>query len=122
MAILDSFRLKGNVALVTGASRGLGHAMAIGLAEAGTDVVCLSRSFGCEETATEIIALGRHSSFIKADLQTQSVEDLRAIVSQVVKEMGRLDILINNAGMIRRGSAIDFGEDDWDDVIQVNLK
>ena len=122
MAILESFKLNNKVALVTGASRGLGQAMAIGLAEAGADIVCLSRGSACEETAAEITALSRRSIHIKADLQTQSTEDLQAIITGIVTEMGQLDILVNNAGIIRRAPAIDFNETDWDAVIQVNLK
>ena len=119
--ILDLFRLDGRVALVTGAARGLGQAMALGLAEAGADIVGLDR---CEsdETGAAVMNLGRRFMQVCCDLREASVADLNAIVAQIVAEMGRLDILVNNAGIIRRAPALEFSEADWDDVLQVNLK
>ena len=119
--ILDLFRLDGRVALVTGAARGLGQAMALGLAEAGADIVGLDR---CEsdETGAAVTKLGRRFMQVCCDLREASVADLNAIVGQIVAEMGRLDILVNNAGIIRRAPALEFSEADWDDVLQINLK
>jgi 2-deoxy-D-gluconate 3-dehydrogenase len=119
--ILDLFRLDGRVALVTGAARGLGQAMALGLAEAGADIVGLDR---CEsdETGAAVSALGRRFMQVCCDLREASVADLNAIVAQIVAEMGRLDILVNNAGIIRRAPALEYSEADWDDVLQINLK
>ena len=119
--ILDLFRLDGRVALVTGAARGLGQAMALGLAEAGADIVGLDR---CEsdETGAAVTALGRRFMQVCCDLREASVADLNAIVAQIVAEMGRLDILVNNAGIIRRAPALEYSEADWDDVLQINLK
>jgi 2-deoxy-D-gluconate 3-dehydrogenase len=119
--ILDSFRLDGRVALVTGAARGLGQAMALGLAEAGADIVALDR---CEsdETGRRVAGLGRRFMQVCCDLRTASVADLNACVGQIVAEMGRLDILVNNAGIIRRAPALEYSETDWDDVIQINLR
>lgn len=119
--ILDSFRLDGRVALVTGAARGLGQAMALGLAEAGADIAGLDR---CESTETgeAVMKLGRRYHQVCCDLRAATVADLNAMVGEVVAGLGRLDILVNNAGIIRRAPALEFSEADWDDVIQINLR
>lgn len=122
MAILESFRLDGKVALVTGSNRGLGMAMALGLAEAGADIVGLDYSDNFTEVKAAVEARSRRYHFIQCDLRQASVADLGKVVGEVVSVMGRLDILVNNAGIIRRAPAVDFTETDWDDVIQVNLK
>jgi 2-deoxy-D-gluconate 3-dehydrogenase len=122
MSILDSFRLDGKVALITGASRGLGQAIALGLAEAGAEIAGLERSSDCGGTCESVRAIGRRYLTVTGDLETASVDDLNAIVQHVVDEFGRLDILVNNAGIIRRADAIDFTEADWDAVMDVNLK
>ncbi len=119
--ILDSFKLDGKVALVTGAAQGLGQGMALALAEAGADIAGLDR-VGCEKTCEAVRALSRRYCESVVDLRTASVEDLKAVVARVVDEMGHIDILINNAGTIRRAPAVDFSEADWDDVLQINLK
>jgi 2-deoxy-D-gluconate 3-dehydrogenase len=119
--ILDSFKLDGKVALVTGAAQGLGQSMALALAEAGADIASLDR-VGCEGTCEAVRGLGRQYCESVLDLRTASVADLQAVVAKIVKELGRIDILINNAGTIRRAPAIDFSETDWDDVLQINLK
>jgi len=117
----DLFRLDGRVALVTGASQGLGQGMALALAAAGADIAGLDRCTS-DATAEQVRALGRRYVQVCCDLLDASVADLRAVVGQVVAELGRLDILVNNAGIIRRGPALDFSEADWDDVLQINLK
>jgi len=119
--ILDLFKLDGKAALVTGADKGLGQGIALALAEAGADVIGLSRS-DSGKTAELIRALGRQYHAVYCDLQTTNADDLRNIVDEAAKQFGRLDILVNNAGTIRRSPALDFSETDWDDVIQVNLK
>jgi 2-deoxy-D-gluconate 3-dehydrogenase len=119
--ILDSFKLDGKVALVTGAGQGLGQGMALALAEAGADVAGLDRG-PSEQTGEAVRALGRCYHQVVCDLRTASVDDLNQIVTQVVSEMGHLDILVNNAGIIRRTSALEFSEADWDDVLHINLK
>ncbi len=121
MGVLDLFRLEGKVALVTGVGRGLGQAMALGLAEAGADIAGLYRTHFAESQA-QVEALGRRFWPVQCDLQEATVAQLNDVVDQVVGQMGRLDILVNNAGIIRRGPALEFSEQDWDDVIQVNLK
>ncbi|MFN8448782.1 MAG: 2-dehydro-3-deoxy-D-gluconate 5-dehydrogenase KduD [Anaerolineae bacterium] len=122
MTILDNFRLDGKVALVTGASRGLGQAMALGLAEAGADIAGLDRTPDCADTCDQVSALGRRFLNISLDLNAASVDDLGATVAGVVQELGRLDILVNNAGIIRRTPALEFSEEDWDSVLKINLK
>jgi 2-dehydro-3-deoxy-D-gluconate 5-dehydrogenase len=121
MSVLDLFRLDGKVALVTGAARGLGQAVAAGLAEAGANIVALDRS-GCGESSAQIERAGRRCQSIECDLLEASTEDLNSVIEQVVREMGRLDILVNNAGIIRRAPLLAFSEKDWDDVLQINLK
>ncbi|HSK88139.1 MAG TPA: 2-dehydro-3-deoxy-D-gluconate 5-dehydrogenase KduD [Anaerolineales bacterium] len=119
--ILNSFKLDGKVALVTGAAQGLGQGMALGLAEAGADIASLDRA-GCAGTCEAVRALGRKYCETVMDLREASVEDLKAAVGLIINELGRVDILVNNAGTIRRTPAIDFSESDWDDVLQINLK
>jgi 2-dehydro-3-deoxy-D-gluconate 5-dehydrogenase len=119
--VLDLFKLDGKVALVTGADKGLGQGLALALAEAGADIIGLSRS-DSSKTADAISTLGRQYHALSCDLQTTNVGDLHNIINEAANKFGRLDILVNNAGTIRRGSALDFSETDWDDVMQVNLK
>ncbi len=118
--VLDSFKLNGKAALVTGAAQGLGQGMALGLAEAGADVVLLDRN-PADETAELIRAMGRNASVLQVDLR--GLEPLRAeaIITECVSAMGRLDILFNNAGIIRRSAAIDFAQEDWEAVLSINL-
>ena len=121
MSIIDAFRLDGQVALVTGVGRGLGQAMAVGLAEAGADVAGLYQQ-NYEATQALVQARGRRFLPVQCDLRVASVDQLYAAVDQVVREWEHLDILVNNAGIIRRAPALEYSEEDWDDVIQVNLK
>ncbi len=119
--ILDRFKLDNKVALVTGAGRGLGQGMAIALAEAGADVAGLG-SGSLDETADRVKTLGRRFLPLKVNLLEANADDLNKVVGRVVADLGRLDILVNNAGIIRRAPVLEFSEQDWDDVIQVNLK
>lgn len=114
------FSLEGKVALVTGASRGLGQAMATGLATAGADIAGLDR-VPCEDTREQIEALGRRFHTVICDLNKTSPDDLNEFVSEVVQTLGGLDILLNNAGIIRRAPIFEFSETDWNDVLQINL-
>lgn len=118
---LDLFRLDGKVALITGATAGLGQGMALSLASAGAGIVSLGRRPG-DETGERVHALGGRFMHISCDLAQASVAELQEVVGQTVSEMGRLDILVNNAGIIRRAPALEFPEADWDAVLQVNLK
>jgi len=117
--ILDAFNLSGKVAIVTGCDTGLGQGMALGLAQAGCDIVSVNRRIP-EETAAGVKALGRRFLAIQADLSKQDA--INDIVEQTVAGMGRVDILVNNAGTIRREDALTFSEKDWDDVMNLNLK
>jgi len=119
--IIDRFRLDGKVALVTGASTGLGQGMALGLAEAGADIVGVDY-VAMNETEAAITNLGRRFFGIVMDLISISPEGLDECVALSVKQMGHVDILVNNAGIIRREDAIEFSEKNWDDVLAINLK
>ena len=111
MAILDDFRLDGRVALVTGAGRGLGQALAVGLAEAGADVAVLD-VLPPDETREQITQLGRRCHTMSHDLLKAGPDQAARIVGECASELGRLDILVNNAGIIRRSPALEFGEED----------
>jgi 2-deoxy-D-gluconate 3-dehydrogenase len=117
--ILEQFKLDGKIALVTGASRGLGRCIAMALAEAGADVA-LTASGSCAGTAASIRGLGRRALEINADLL--QADAVSRILDSLMKEWGGIDILVNNAGIIRRAALLEFTERDWDDVIQVNQK
>jgi 2-deoxy-D-gluconate 3-dehydrogenase len=116
--ILDQFKLNGKVAIVTGCNRGLGKAMALGLAEAGADIVGVYSSTP-GNIASEIESRGRDFVDVKADLRDRKC--CTAIVDKAVERFGGVDILVNNAGIIRRGPALDFSEKDWDEVMNVNI-
>ncbi|MBW6525128.1 2-dehydro-3-deoxy-D-gluconate 5-dehydrogenase KduD [Sphingomonas sp. RHCKR47] len=116
---MNPFDLSGRVAVVTGANTGIGQAIAVALAEAGADVACVGRT-PAEDTVERIRALGRHAEIISADLST--IEPVTRVVDETVERLGRLDILVNNAGIIRRADAVDFTEEDWDAVVDTNLK
>lgn len=114
------FSLAGQTALVTGASRGIGRALALALAEAGADVVCASsRPGGTADTAAAIRDLGRQAWCVAADL-AQPREPGR-LAADVLAEAGPVDILVNNAGTIRRHPAAEFPHEDWAYVLQTNL-
>lgn len=113
------FNLENKVAIVTGASGGIGKEIAVGLAEAGADIVCVARR-NCADTIREIEQLSRKAIYISADLtELKSIED---IVNTTMQKFGKIDILVNDAGTIRREEALDFSEKDWDDVMNLNLK
>jgi 2-deoxy-D-gluconate 3-dehydrogenase len=112
------FNLSGKTALVTGASGGLGQGMALGLAEAGANVVVVSYS-NCDETIAAIRALGVQAEQIQADLSDETV--LQGVVDQAIGFFGSIDILVNNAGIIRRTPAVDHAWKDWHDVVDLNM-
>ena len=117
--MLDAFRLDGKVALVTGASRGLGAAMAQALAEAGADVVLHGSTSPAVNTQAALKSTGRRTALVTADLAQPDAAG--HLVSSALAAFGRIDILINNAGTIRRRPAAEHPDDDWDTVIAVNL-
>ncbi|MEN6413071.1 MAG: 2-dehydro-3-deoxy-D-gluconate 5-dehydrogenase KduD [Veillonellales bacterium] len=113
------FDLTGKVAIVTGATAGLGQGMAVALATAGADIVGVGRRTSAE-TKNKVLETGRRFLGIEADLL--SIEPIQGIVSRTVAEFGHVDILVNNAGIIRRQDAVEFSEKDWDDVMNINIK
>jgi 2-deoxy-D-gluconate 3-dehydrogenase len=115
----ELFNLAGRTALVTGANTGLGQAIAVALAQAGADIVAVGRS-DAADTAAQVAAAGRRFDFIAADLS--GAEPAQRIVAEALARQGRLDILVNNAGIIRRADSLDVSEEDWDAVINTNLK
>ena len=117
--ILDSFQLKGRVAIVTGCDTGLGQGMACALAQAGADIVGVNVT-APEETSQRIAALGRRFLDLRANLS--NIACIEGLVTQAKALTGNVDILVNNAGIIRREDAIKFSEKDWDDVVDLNLK
>jgi len=120
--ILDDFRLDDRVALVTGGGRGIGKALAMGLAEAGADIALTARS---EEqllrTADEIAAAtGRRAVEFPADLT--DLAQIEPVVDAVVHEFGKIDILVNNAGTINRAPALEYTPQMWDEVMAINIR
>jgi 2-deoxy-D-gluconate 3-dehydrogenase len=115
----NPFDLTGKVAIVTGANTGIGQGIALALAEAGASIAAVGRS-AATETVEKARALGVQAEIISADLS--SIEPVGRIVDEAVEKLGGLDILVNNAGIIRRNDSLDFSEEDWDAVIDTNLK
>jgi 2-deoxy-D-gluconate 3-dehydrogenase len=114
----DWFDLSGRTAVVTGARRGIGRALALGLARAGADVAVVART-AAEDVAGEIERLGRRCVPIAADLAYPAQVD--RVIPAAVQAFGRVDILVNNAGIGTRGPALDVTPHDWHRVLQVNL-
>jgi 2-deoxy-D-gluconate 3-dehydrogenase len=120
MSLSASFSLAGKRALVTGADRGIGQAIALGLAEAGADIIGVSRSLPeGGETEQGVRALGREFAGYRADLGQPA--DLQQFIQQVQADFPVIDILFNNAGIIRRAPAAEHSDEDWDAVLSVNL-
>jgi NAD(P)-dependent dehydrogenase (short-subunit alcohol dehydrogenase family) len=118
---LRIFDLTGKVALVTGGGRGLGRTMAVALASAGADLVLVGRTaVDLEDAATAITGMGREALTVTADVTRP--EQVEAMVAATLSGFGRIDILVNNAGMNIRKSVIDYGIDDWDEIIGLNLR
>jgi 2-deoxy-D-gluconate 3-dehydrogenase len=115
----DPFRLDGTIALVTGAASGIGAAIALELARAGSDVACHGNRRAPDETCDRAREAGRRALAIRGDLGDRKTPS--ALVAATVEAFGRIDILVNNAGTIRRAPAVDTTEEDWDAVIGVNL-
>jgi 2-deoxy-D-gluconate 3-dehydrogenase len=116
---MNLFDLTGKTAIVTGGSTGLGKGMALGLAEAGADVVLVDY-VPSDRTVQEIKAMGRKAISLVADLMT--LKPIQSVMDETIRTFGKVDILINNAGIIRRTPAIEFSEKDWDDVMAINSR
>ena len=112
--------LAGKIAVVTGANRGIGHAIALALAEAGADIVGTSRQMSDDESiAKEVRALGQKFFPFACDMKNRA--ESTALAKKVLSEVGQVDILVNNAGTIRRENIADYSLADWDEVVEVNL-
>jgi len=119
--ILDAFKLDGDVAIVTGGGRGLGRAMALGLAEAGADVVLAGRTAGnLEKVSEEVEKLGRRALAVPTDVS--HLQDLERLMEEVLAAFSKIDILVNNAGTTHRAPAVGFPVEEWDRVMDVNLR
>ncbi|PVX30021.1 2-dehydro-3-deoxy-D-gluconate 5-dehydrogenase KduD [Sphingomonas pokkalii] len=115
----NPFDLTGQVAVITGANTGIGQGIALALAAAGADIAAVGRT-PAEETVRKVRDLGRRAEIISADLST--IEPVQRVVDEAVDKLGKIDILVNNAGIIRRADSLDFTEEDWDAVVDTNLK
>ncbi|MBP2033872.1 2-deoxy-D-gluconate 3-dehydrogenase [Clostridium algifaecis] len=116
---MDFFKLDGKVALVTGANMGLGQAYAIALAKAGADLFIVTYDDKWDETRKVIEAEGRKVEFYQTDLSKK--ENIQPVVDECIKKFGKVDILINNAGTIRRAPLLEYKDEDWEAVIDINL-
>jgi 2-deoxy-D-gluconate 3-dehydrogenase len=112
--------LKGKVAAITGGTRGIGRSIALGMAEAGADIALLQRSPEQDSVKQEIELLGVRCMIIPCDISNS--HQVKEAIPMVVERFGQIDILVNSAGIQRRSPAVDFSEEDWDDVLQANLK
>ncbi|MDI3548796.1 MAG: hypothetical protein PWR10_2448 [Halanaerobiales bacterium] len=120
MSILSKFKLENKTAIVTGAARGLGMAMAIGLAEAGANIVIPDIDYEeARKTASEIAELGVETLALKTDVTDE--EDVSRMVAETLERFGQIDILINNAGICKHIPAEEMSKKDWEEVINVNL-
>jgi len=117
--ILEEFKLNDKVAIVTGGAQGLGQGIALGLAEAGADIAVVD-ILDMSETRRQIEALGRRCATISANLM--KTDCIPTIIKTTVDELGGIDILFNNAGIIRRAPITEFTEKDWDDVMNINIR
>jgi 2-deoxy-D-gluconate 3-dehydrogenase len=121
MSILDAFKLDGKVALVTGCKRGIGKGIALGLAEAGADIIGVSASLELSgsKVEKEVTALGRNFKAYQCDFSDR--QSLYAFIAEVKKDFPTIDILVNNAGTILRKPAVEHPDEYWDKVMEVNL-
>jgi 2-deoxy-D-gluconate 3-dehydrogenase len=116
---MDFFKLDGKVAIVTGGNTGLGQGYAVGLAKAGADLFIVTYDTNWEETRQLIEAEGRRVEFFQADLSNR--ESITAVVERCVEVYGRIDVLVNNAGTIRRAPLLEYKDEDWKAVLDINL-
>lgn len=118
---MSDFDLRNKIAVVIGGTSGIGHAIALGLAKAGANVVASSRSAqGVQTTATELEGLGKRSLRVTCDVSSRL--SIQALHDSVVTAFGRVDILVNSAGITKRAPTVDFTEDQWNLIMRVNLK
>jgi 2-deoxy-D-gluconate 3-dehydrogenase len=117
--ILDRFKLDGRIAVVTGARRGLGHAMAWALAQAGADVACISKTGNADQTRALVEGTGRRFLDIRADLADPAQR--RGLIEQVAESLGGVDILVNNAGNSTRYPPEEYPESDWRELLEIHL-
>ncbi|ADB30292.1 short-chain dehydrogenase/reductase SDR [Kribbella flavida DSM 17836] len=120
MSVLDTFGLDGRRVLVTGGNRGLGRAFALALAEAGADVAIVGRDAGRnDQVVAEIAARGRRGLAVTADITRRA--DVTAMVDRVTEQLGGIDVLVNNAGVAIHRPALEVPDDEWQQVIDLNL-
>ncbi|MDR2543862.1 MAG: 2-dehydro-3-deoxy-D-gluconate 5-dehydrogenase KduD [Treponema sp.] len=120
MSILDSFKLNGKTAVVTGCGRGLGQGISEALAQAGADIFGVDYLPDAQETKEIVEKTGRRFSYFSANLLT--IEPIEKLFAQAASDFGHVDIVVNNAGIIKRNDSVDFTEAEWDDVMNINLK
>lgn len=116
---LDYFSLAGKVAIVTGGNTGLGQGYAVALAKAGADLFIVTHGTNWEETKELIEKEGRRAAFYQADLSNRDA--IKDLVESCLTTYGKIDILVNNAGTIRRAPLLEYKEEDWDAVMDLNL-
>jgi 2-deoxy-D-gluconate 3-dehydrogenase len=116
--ILDKFRIDGKIAVVTGGTKGIGKAIVLALAEAGADIFVVSRRPN-QDVEKSVLALRRQYMHYSADLSNR--DQTKEVIPAVLEKMGDVNILVNNAGIIRRSPAVDQSEDDWDSTLETDL-
>ena len=116
---MDFFSLKGKVAIVTGGNTGLGQGYVVALAKAGADIFVPTYDKNWDETRALVQKEGRRIEFVQADLSKR--EDITKVVEECMKHFGRIDILVNNAGTIRRAPLLEYKDEDWQAVMDINL-
>ncbi|WEK52203.1 MAG: SDR family oxidoreductase [Candidatus Kaistia colombiensis] len=120
MSILDKFSMRGKVSVITGGNRGIGKAIAVGLAEAGSSIVIAARDDAkSEETLAELKKLGVPAIAVKTDVANR--DDLEAMVETVAKELGPIDVLVNNAGIGFHANALTLSDEEWQRLFSINL-
>src|SRR3954451_21912796 len=120
MTVLDSFRLDGKVAVVTGGNRGLGRAFAHALGEAGATIAIVARDEAASgRVVDELAAAGIRASAFRADVADRG--SVAAVAEEIARELGRVDVLVNNAGICIHRPSLEVTEDEWDDVLRVNV-
>lgn len=116
---MDFFSLKGKVAIVTGGNTGLGQGYVVALAKAGADICVVTYDTNWSKTKELVEAEGRKVEFIQADLSKR--EEITKVVNEAVERFGKIDILVNNAGTIRRSPLLEYKDEDWKAVMDINL-